>query len=137
MAKLYKKLILFVSCTLLFFTVHAQSSRSPLEDMANAIKSNHVSDMVKYFDNFVPITINNNQSVYSHNQAEVVLRDFFDKNIPREFDVQDNGSPDKYSKFLIGTLFDMRGVKYSVYILMKLKNGNYLLQELRLNKEQN
>ena len=132
---IFKKLALLVSCTLLFFTVQGQSSRSPLEDMANAIKNNRVSDMVKYFDNFVPITINNNQSVYSHNQAEVVLRDFFDKNIPQDFNVQDNGSPDKFSKFMIGTLTDMKGVKYSVYILMKLKDGNYLLQEIRLNKE--
>jgi len=137
MGKFYKKLILLASCTFLLFTVQAQNSRSPLEDMANAIKSNHVSDIVKYFDNFVPITINNSQSVYSHNQGEVVLRDFFDKNIPRDFTVLDNGSPDKYSKFMIGTLTDTRGVKYSVYILMKLKNSSYLLQELRLNKEQN
>ena len=105
--------------------------------MANAIKSNRVSDIVKYFDNFVPITINNNQAVYSHNQAEVVLRDFFDKNIPKDFTVMDNGSPDKYSKFMIGTLTDMKSIKYSVYILMKYKDGNYILQEIRLNKEVN
>ena len=134
---IFKKLVLLVSCTLLFFTVQAQSSRSPLEDMANAIKNNRVSDMVKYFDNFVPITINNSQSVYSHNQAEVVLRDFFEKNQPRDFNVMDNGSPDNTSKFLIGTLIDTKGIKYSVYILMKLKDGNYILQEIRLNKEQN
>ena len=105
--------------------------------MANAIKSARVSDMVKYFDNFVPITINNSQTVYSHNQAEVVLRDFFEKNVPRDFTVMDNGSPDRTSKFLIGTLTDAKSVKYSVYILMKFKDGNYILQELRMNKEQN
>jgi uncharacterized protein DUF4783 len=138
MNKLLKKLILLVSCTLLFFTVQAQSSRSPLEDMANAIKNSRVSDMVKYFDNFVPITINNSQSVYSHNQAEVVLRDFFDKNIPRDFSVMDNGSPDRTSKFMIGSLIDAKGTKYSVYILMRTKDGNnYILQELRINKEAN
>jgi len=132
----FKKLVLLISSTFLFFTVQAQSGRSPLEDMANAIKNNRVSDMVKYFDNFVPVTINNSQSVYSHNQAEVVLRDFFDKNQPRDFEVMDNGSPDKMSKFLIGKMTDTRSVKYSVYILMKFKDGNYLLQDLRLNKEQ-
>jgi len=105
--------------------------------MANAIKNNHVSDMEKYFDNFVPITINNSQSVYSHNQAEVVLRDFFDKIVPRDFEVMDNGSPDRDSKFMIGKLIDMHGTKYSVYILMRQKGGNYILQEIRVNKEQN
>lgn len=129
-----KKLFLLVNCTFLFFTVQAQSSRSPLEDMVNAIKNDRVLDMVKYFDNFVPITINNAQSIYSRNQAEVVLRDFFDKNTARDFNVMENGAPDNASKFMIGS-FDTQTSKFNVYILMKLKDGNYLIQDLRLNKE--
>ncbi len=134
MKRYLKTLLLSVSCTLVFFTVHAQSSRSPIEDMANAIKNNRVADMVKYFDNFVPITINNNQTVYSHNQAEVVLKDFFEKNNPRDFIVMDNGSPDNTSKFIIGSFVTPSGVKYNVYILMRLK-GSFVLQDLRFNKE--
>jgi hypothetical protein len=90
--------------------------------------------MVKYFDNIVPITINNVQNVYSHNQAELVLRDFFDKNVPRDVTVMDNGSPTKTSKFLIGT-FTTAQNKYNLYLLMKMNSGVYLLQEIRLNKE--
>ena len=112
-----------------------QSTRTPLEDMVNAIRNDRVADMVKYFDNFVPLTINNNQSIYSHNQAEVILKDFFDKNATREFTVMDNGSPDNYSKFIIGSLTAINGIKFNVYILMRLKDGNYMLQDLRLNKE--
>jgi hypothetical protein len=135
MNKVFKKLVLLVSCTFLFFTVQAQNSHSPLEDMANAIKNNHVSDIVKYFDSFVPITINGSQSVYSRNQAEVVLRDFFEKNPAKDFDVMDNGAADNTSKFMIAALTDTHGIKYSVYILMKLKDSKYVLQELRFNKD--
>ena len=136
MNNLFKKLILLVNCTLLVFTLHAQSGVSPLEDMANAIRNDRVADMVKYFDSIVPVTINNSQSVYSHNQAQVVLQDFFDKNSSRDFIVMDNGSPDKSSKFMIGSFaVPGGGPKYNVYILMKLKDGNYKLQEIRLNKE--
>lgn len=91
-------------------------------------------DMEKYFDNFVPITLNGNQAIYSRNQAEVVLRDFFDKNTPRDFNAMENGAPDNNSKFMIGT-FDSQNAKFNVYILMKLKDGNYIIQDLRLNKE--
>lgn len=129
----FKKFILLVSCTLVFFTVQAQVSASPLEDVVNAIRNNRVTDLARYFDNFVPITINNKQEVYSHNQAEVVLKDFFDKHNPRDFTVMDNGSPDNTSKFVIGS-FTSSGVKYNVYILMKLK-GSFLLQDIRFNKE--
>ena len=132
-----KKLILSITFTLLLFTVYAQNngSHSPMEDVVNSIKNDRVSDMVKYFDIFVPITINNNQQIYSRNQAQVVLQDFFDKNNSKDFMVMDNGSPDNNSKFLIGSFTEPAGIKYSVYILMKMKNGDYYLQELRFNKE--
>jgi len=127
--------MLLITCTFVFFTAEAQYNRTPLEDMVNAIKNNRVTDMAKYFDNFVPVTINNNQAIYSHNQAEVVLRDFFDKNVPKDFNTQDNGSPDNTSKFLIGSFDALNGSKFNVYILMKMKDGNYILQDLKLNKE--
>ena len=132
-----KKIILSITFTLLLFTVYAQnnSNHSPMEDMVNAIKNDRVADMVKYFDIFVAITINNNQQVYSHNQAQLVLQDFFDKNNSKDFQIMDNGAPDNTSKFLIGSFTEPNGTKYTVFILMKLKNGDYILQELRLNKD--
>jgi hypothetical protein len=132
-----KKLILSAKFTLLFFAAQAQvtGSHSPMEDIVNAIRTDRMADMVKYFDVFVPITINNNQQVYSHNQAQIVLQDFFDKNSSKDFTINDNGSPDNNSKFLIGSFTEPTGIKYSVYILLKMKNGDYMLQEIRLNKE--
>jgi hypothetical protein len=131
----FKKFILLVNCTFLFFTVSAQNSHSPLEDIANAMKGNRIADLEKYFDNFVPITINNSQSVYGHNQAEIVLRDFFEKNSPRDFTVMDNGSPNSTSKFMIGTFLTYPNGKYNVYILLKMKDNAFLIQEIRMNKE--
>ena len=130
-----KKLLLLANFILILFTAQAQTNRPPMEDMVNAIKNNRVEDMVKYFDNIVPITINNTQSIYSRNQAEAVLKDFFEKNIPKDFQIMDNGSPNNSSKFIIGNLSTPSGVKYSVYILLKLKDSNYLLQEIKMNKE--
>jgi hypothetical protein len=106
-----------------------------MEDVVNAIKNNRIEDLSKYFDNIVPVTINNNQTIYSRNQAEIVLKDFFDKNIPKDFLIMDNGSPNNTSKFIIGSLITPSGSKYNVYILMKLKDASYYLQEIRMNKE--
>ncbi|MES2703789.1 MAG: DUF4783 domain-containing protein [Bacteroidota bacterium] len=133
MKKLLHSLVLLI-CISAAPAARAQVSRPPLEDIINAIKVNRVDDIVKYFDNFVPITIDNNQSVYSHNQAEVVLKDFFDKNNPRDFVVMDNGSPTPSSKFAIGAFTTPSG-KYNVYVLLKLKDNSYILQEIRLNKD--
>lgn len=131
-----KKIILFVvSCTLFFFTVHAQTSRPPMEEVVNAIKNNRIEDLSKFFDNIVPVTINNNQTIYSRNQAEAVLKDFFERNIPKDFLIMDNGSPNNTSKFIIGSLITPSGNKYNVYILMKQKDSNFYLQEIRINRE--
>ena len=130
-----KKLLLLVSYTLFFFTAVAQTNHPPMEDVVNAIKNNRIEDLSKYFDNIVPVTINNNQTIYSRNQAEIVLKDFFDRNIPKDFLIMDNGSPNASSKFIIGSILTPSGTKYNVYILMKLKDTNFYLQEIRLNKE--
>jgi Domain of unknown function (DUF4783) len=130
-----KRLVLFTAYILLFFFAPAQSSRVPLDDMVKAIKTNKLQDMDKYLDNFVTITINNAQSVYSHNQAQVILHDFFEKNDARDLSVADSGTPSSNSSFVIGNYTGPDGVKYLVYVLMKAKNNKYTVQEIRLSKE--
>jgi hypothetical protein len=106
-----------------------------MEEVVNAIKNNRIEDLSKFFDNIVPVTINNNQTIYSRNQAEAVLKDFFERNIPKDFLIMDNGSPNNTSKFIIGSLITPSGNKYNVYILMKQKDSNFYLQEIRINRE--
>jgi hypothetical protein len=133
--KKYIKYILLFVCLLGVDTTWAQSSRSPIEDMVNAVENAHVTDMVKYFDSYVNITINNLPAIYSRNQAEIVMRDFFEKNPPKTFDVTDNGSPDNNSKFIIAILTTSTGIKYNTYILMKMKDGAFMLQQMSINKQ--
>lgn len=85
-------------------------------------------------DNFIEIMLNNGQSLYSKNQAEIILKDFFEKNNTSDFMVVEDGTADKNSKFAIAS-FTSSGVKYSLYILIKQKDKEYLLQEIRINKE--
>jgi len=133
MNNIFKKTVLTL-CSLVCLSAANAQSRAPIDEVVNAIRTNRVQDMDKYFDNFVPITINNNQSNYSHNQAQVVLRDFFDKNPPGDLKVVDNGSPDNSSKFAIANFTSANG-KYVVYILMRQKGNSYLIKEIRLNRE--
>lgn len=132
MNKLYKSVLLTFTFLALVAGAKAQTQ---LEDVVNAIKSNRISDMTRYFDNVVPITINNVQSTYSRTQAELVLKDFFIRNAPQDVNIINSGSPTSSSKFAIGDVTTNSG-KYSIYILFKLKdNTTYMLQEIRLNKE--
>lgn len=132
MNNIFRKIFLTFAFLSLFVAAKAQSQ---LEDIVNGIRSDRVSDIAKYFDNIVPITINNVQNTYSRTQAEMVLKDFFNKNTPKDLIIMNSGSPNNTSKFAIGDLTTSNG-KYSIYFLLKQKdNSEYLLQEIRINKE--
>lgn len=133
MGYFYKKVLLTVCCVVLMHVVRAQSG--PMNDMVNAVRYGRVADISRFLDNVVPITINNNQSIYSRTQAEMVLKDFFSKNNPSDFIVGNSGAGENSaSTFAIGDLITSNG-KYSVYILLKQKNNSYILAEIRFNKQ--
>ncbi len=132
MGNIYKKL-LFTVCLVLFMQI-ARAQSGPMNDLVNAVRYGRVADISRFLDNVVPITINNNQSIYSHSQAEMVLKDFFSKNTPSDFIVANTGAGSSNSTFAIGDLITATG-RYSVYILLRSKDNSYLLQEIRFNKQ--
>ncbi len=133
MGNIYKRFLLFTVCCVMSLSVlYAQSGS--MNDVVNAVRYGRVSDISRYMDNVVPITINNTQSIYSHTQAEMVLKDFFSKNTPSDFIVSNTGTGNSNSTFAIGELITPSG-KYNVYILLKSKDTYFLLQEIRFNKE--
>jgi hypothetical protein len=133
MKKIYKNaflLILLITTTML--SVKAQE---PLEEVTNSVRSANVAAISKYFDKFVTITINSNQSVYSKQQGEMVLKDFFAKNPIKELVVMQQGatSGSNDSKYVIGNLVTNNG-SYRLYVVLKHKENIYILQEMRFEK---
>jgi len=120
--------------TAIFFGQARVNAQTQLEDIVTAIKVNRVPDIMKYCDNVVPITINNAPASYSHSQAEMVLKDFFSKNTPKDLNISNSGTPTNASKFAIGDLETSNG-RYSFYILLRAKGSTYMIQEIRFNKE--
>ena len=133
MKLLFRFILLMVSC-FVFSTTNAQGNHPAMEEVINAMKTNRGQGISRYFDAFVPIAINNTQSNYSHNQAEQVLKDFFDKNPQKDFTVITNGSTDNRSRYAIATFTTPNG-KYSMYLLMRQKDNSFVVKEIRLTKE--
>ncbi len=133
MNNLLKRFILFTCSIFILSTAFAQANKQ-MDDVINAVRYNRIGEVGKYLDNFVPITINNKQSNYSQNQAQLVLNDFFSKNPPRDFSVMNSGMPNNTSKFTIAD-FNTPNGKYNIYILMRQKDNSYVIKEIRINKE--
>lgn len=124
-------MVLMLLCCLLVVTSYAQGQ---IEEISAGIRSGNVSFISKYFDNVVDITVNNNQSTFSHSQAEMVLKNFFKNSEPSEFNIIENGvSNGNGSAYTVGELVTKNN-RYKVYISIRQKDRNYMIQEMRFEK---
>src|SRR5690606_22586844 len=105
-----------------------------LEDVVVYVRNGNSTAMTRYFDNTVNITILGKQFTYSKAQAEMVMKDFFNKNTIQDYVVMQTGSAtDNRTKYAIGELKTSTG-NFQLYILMKLMETHYLLQEIRIER---
>jgi len=108
------------------------SSFISVDEVISAIKNGSVSQLSKYLDNTIEITFTDKSNTYSKSQAELVLKDFFNNNEVKGFELMHRGD-NTNAQFLIGTLETKNG-EYRTTIYMKQKGDKQLLQELRFEK---
>jgi len=96
------------------------------------MKSGNASQVSKFFDNTVEITFPDKSNAYSKSQAELVLKDFFDYNGVKNFEIVHKGE-NGGAQFIIGTL-DTKNGEYRTTIYIKQKGDKQFLQELRFEK---
>lgn len=113
----------------LFFSL---SSFISAEDVLVAIKNGSASQLSKFFDNTIEISLPDKTNAYSKSQGELVLKDFFDNNAVKSFEVIHKGE-NAGAQFFIGIL-ETRNGEYRTTIYLKQKGDKKLLQELRFEK---
>jgi hypothetical protein len=113
----------------LFFSTTAFKPLSGLDDVIGALKSGNATELSKYVDDNIEISLPDKTDTYSRTQALMILQDFFSGNAVRSFEIKhkgDNGG----SQFCIGTLQTKTG-SYRTTVFMKTKNGRQLVKEIR------
>lgn len=105
------------------------------ENISNAIRTGNASEISRYFNTNVDLTIANQEEVYSKAQAEQVLKDFFSKNTPRSFTLIHQGLSKEGAKYAIGNLTTQQGNNYRTYFFIKQVGRSEYIQELRFEKE--
>lgn len=126
-----KYLALTFAVIFICLSVFAQPS---VDEVRKALNEGEVSKVAKYFDKVVDITINNEQSTYSRSQAEMVMKNFFEKNKARSFALTYKGSAaSDNTLFVVGELHTALNL-YRTYMSFKLKDKIYYLQEIRLEQ---
>lgn len=102
---------------------------SSFEEVIGAIRSGNASELSKYFDENVQVTLPVKSDSYSKAQAQMILKDFFANNDVRGFELKHKGdSPG--GQYCIGTLQTKSG-NFRAHIYMKTKGSKELVKELR------
>lgn len=102
-----------------------------IDEVAEHIKAADVKELSLLFDVTVELTIQERESSYSKAQAEIILKNFFNKYQPQSFKVMHRGSSEKGGKYLIGLLVSETGTNFRTSIVLLEKNNQYYIQQIR------
>lgn len=123
--------LLLIACSFLFSSF-ATIDTLEIDDVVVALKSGNASQLSKHFDTRVDITLPDKTDNYSRTQAEMVIREFFNSNGVRNFDLKYK-SDKTGSNYCIGTLQTKSG-NYRTTLFMKQKGDKEYLQDLNFQK---
>lgn len=126
----------FSGLLLIFFTVLLSSFSGfdtlEMDDVVVALKSGNASQLSKYFDNRVDISLPDKTDNYSRTQAEMVIKDFFNNNGVRNFELKYK-SEKIGSNYCLGTL-QTRSGNYRTTLFMKQKGDKQYLYDVSFQK---
>ena len=118
-------LTIFLSLAMVSFNNQA----SNLDNVIDALKDGKASEIGKYLDENVEITLPDKSNSYSKAQAILILKDFFDNNEVKTFEVKHKGDQNG-GQFCVGTLQTKSG-NYRTTIFMKTMSGKDYIKTLR------
>jgi hypothetical protein len=105
------------------------------DEVANSIRSGDARQLATFFSNSIDLTIVDKENVYSKDQAEFIIKDFFSKNPPKAFNILHKGSSPEGTQYLIGNLVTTNGKTFRTSFYIKTIKGKSALQELRFEVE--
>lgn len=105
-----------------------------IEQVVDALKTGNASQLAKYFDTRVDISLPNKSDNFSKNQAEMILKDFFTNNEVKNFQIKHKGE-NNGSQFCIG-LLQTRNGNFRTKLYMKQKGSQQVVQEIAFQVEE-
>ena len=103
------------------------------DGIIQAIRDGNAANLAKYFNASIELTLNRGEEIYSKDQAELILKDFFSKHAPNDFSILHKGGKEG-SRYAIGNLSTTNG-NFRVTILVKLKDSQPYVHQLRIEEE--
>jgi len=122
---------------IVFITAGTQQARAQDEVISNvrtAIKTGSSRELSQYFGSIVELNFDGEKSSYSKSQAEFVLKDFFKKNPPKDFEYIHQGSSKQGFRYVIGN-YTIENSSFRIWILFKKDNERYYVDTIDFTRE--
>jgi len=125
---------LFLVAVVMSFQQSAWGQSEVINNVRSAIKAGSSKELSKYLGDMISLEIDGVQSNYSKTQAEYVLKDFFNKYRPNDFQYVHQGASEGGLKYAIGR-YSYDGGSFRVVLRSKSINGSYKVSSLDFTKE--
>lgn len=124
-----------LSLTLLFFLPPIQGECINLrqgdipQTLIDALRTGNTPVLSGYFKSSIELAILDEEDIYSKQQAELIVKDFFAKHVPSSFVILHKGGKEG-SQYAIGNLTTSDG-NFRVTLLIKQKDNKPYIHQLR------
>ena len=105
-----------------------------INNVRAALKAGSSKELTKYFNQTVELNFDGEKASYSKTQAEFVLKDFFKKYSPVDFQFIHQGASKQGFKYAIGKYTYNNG-SFRVWILFKHSDGQYFADTMDFTRE--
>lgn len=127
-------MLIFVAALVITGFIPQVQTQDTLAAVTKAIQKGSSSELGTYFNPTVEIEILEEDNIYSKAQAELLLKDFFNRNKPTSFKINHQGTKGATS-FAIGNLVSSTG-SFRVSIFMKTENDKMLIHQFRIERSE-
>ncbi|MBP6091434.1 MAG: DUF4783 domain-containing protein [Crocinitomicaceae bacterium] len=121
---------LFLTSVVLFFS---SPSEAPYSSLERAFTSNNAETIVALGKERMLLNVGGKEAVYSHSQAQLILKDFFTKKPCTNFRFIFKGKETGDGCFAIGT-FESKAEEYRTTIHFKKVEGEFKIESLIIEK---
>ena len=106
-----------------------REDQSGIDGVIGALRTGNANELSRYFDENVELSLPVKSNSYSKAQAQVIVRDFFDNNGVKGFELKHKGdSPGGH--YCIGTLNTKAG-PFRAHVFMRTKGNKEVIKEIR------
>ena len=127
----------FFGISLIFVLTHSLNANAQSQVINNvraALKTGSSKEIVKSFNTMVELNFEGEKSNYSKSQAELVLKEFFKKYPPSDFQYIHQGSSKQGLTYVIGK-YTFESGSFRVWILIKKFDETFLVDSIDFSRE--